>query len=305
MNNRNSTLPTVQANKPTNTLLYKAMKDSRLSALNNAANATKIFFRFTLDVIERSVRRIFGKDTTEPSSIQKAISIRTRSAKNMWGNASLPLNGNKNLRAHRANLEEMLAMHPDATAVAVCGRGNMLHDRLFDSYQKLSSEDKSKCIISDVLLEGKYPVFQEEKEIFSVVDQMFLDIEKTKQNQLNNSEEIKIILETPFFNTLEKPYPYTSTICAQSYITACEAWQLHLQIKYNKKVTILPFRFPENRSSMGYKELVEHNDNAYDRANDAMAASDTKQKNKSLFGYLHYIRNDIQQQHQIAYKKNQ
>jgi hypothetical protein len=273
-----------KTNLPANIPFHEAMEANRPSMISNVANACKHFFRFTIDKIERAVRYIFGANTTEPSNIQKAISIRTTSATHMLNNASLPLDGNKNLRAHRASLKEMLDIYPDTTAVSLYSNQNRFTEATYKSYKTLPTYNKNKCVkINNG--KSKILIFKRNNDIFNLVNTMINNVEKRKQDEFHNNKEIKIILETPPFLT-----PLNSSLsgkdCAKAYITACEAWQLHLQIKYNKKVTILPFRTPENTKNPNHKIFTINNNNDYDSANAELALINKKDREIELFKYI-------------------
>jgi hypothetical protein len=275
-----------QINLPANTSFHKAMEARRSSMLSNIANASKHFFRFTIDIIVRAVKHILGKDTTGPSDIQKAISIRTTSATNMLNNVSLPLDGNKNLRAHRASLKEMLNIYPDATAVSLLTENEKLTQSTEASSHEISPDNKKKCIRSDIPPEDISNTFKKNEDIFSLVDHMIYDIEDKKQVEFKNNKEIKIIIETPLFTVSEQDNSFTAKDCAQAYITACEAWQLYLQTKYNKKVTILPFSPPEDINNNDYAVLTKNNNNAYDSANAKLATIKKKDREIELLQYI-------------------
>jgi hypothetical protein len=268
-------------------LYRKAVKTNQPSVLSNIANNTKRFFRFTVDIIERAVRRILGKDTTGPSSIQKAISIRTISAKDMLNNASLPLNGNKNLRAHRANLDDMLEIYPDATAVALYSPDNNHLESTSISYNKLSKDKQDRCTFCHIPSALKSTP---ELTTSNIVDCMMSDIE-ARNKELFENEEIKIIIEEPLFMVSKQNNSFTNKDCIKKYITACEAWQLHLQKKYNKKVTILSFRAPEDINNENYAQFTQDSNNAYDNANAELARINKKDK---LITLISYIYNNIQ-----------
>ncbi len=265
---------------------YKTMDANRPGVLSNIANASKRFFRFTVDIIERAVRRILGKDTTGPSSIQKAISIRTITAKDMLHNASLPLGGNQNVRAHRAHLEDMLDIYQDATVAAFYSLDDNLPTSTSYSYDKLSPDNKNKCVLWDILPTFKTSTLTRYNRISHVVDSMISDISNKKQKEFRNNKEIKIIVEAPPFIVHESQSLYTNKDYAKEYITACEAWQLYLQIQYNKKVTILPFRPPENINNENHVQCTKDNNNAYDSANAELAKINKIDRVRMLLQYI-------------------
>jgi hypothetical protein len=288
-------MPPIQTpNLPANAFLHKAMEANHPTMKSNITNNCRRFFRFTIDIIERVIKRILGKDTTGPSRIQQAISIRTTSATNMLNNASLPLDNNENLRAHRANLKEMLDMHPDATAVSLFSINQKLTNSTQNDFKNRISMDDTNKLNFFNLQHNKQITFDEENDINYLVNDMFNQIEVDFNNSLKHDKEIKIIIETPPF-LVSKNKPFTAKECAQGYITGCEAWQLHLQRKYGKKVTILPFRSPENPNNKRYEQFTKNNNDAYDDANATLAKINKENREAEL---LQYITDEIELQAQ-------
>ena len=269
--------------------ISQVLKKNYPFLLDDVKNTIKTVFRYTIHKIERAGRYIVGgfKSFKGKTLAQRSISVHVKSAKDTDVSAWVKLGLNNNIRGYRASLEEMVHMHPDATAIALRyeQQKNRMSTTNYASYQKIPASEQAKCVPSPMLHKNAPHTFQDKNDLHNLLNKTSRNIESKNSSefQKKNGKPIKTIVEAPPFIT-RKDGNYTPAQCTYDYIEYYEAFQAYLTLKYGKEVQILVYRSPERN-----QQYMASNNTNYDKANQTLSKISPAQMAQNITKLVHNL----------------